>query len=129
MVTQVVPPYDRTDLPAIKLYRDALEKHMSGTSPNFVSLEGFVNAMVMVKGLRVAGQDLTREKFINAIESLHNSDMGLGHDFVLHYGPKDHKGFDSVYATVIHEGRPVVINDWSALASQPGSVSAASKGK
>jgi branched-chain amino acid transport system substrate-binding protein len=129
VVTQVVPPYDRTDLPTIKLYRDALDKYMSGASPSFVSLEGFVNAMVMVQGLRVAGQDLTREKFISAIESLHNSDMGLGHDFVLHYGPKDHKGFDSVYATVIHEGRSVVISDWTALASQPSSLSAASKGQ
>lgn len=115
VVTQVVPPYDRTDLPTIKLYRDALERYMSATSPNFVSLEGFVDAMVMVEGLRVAGKDLTREKFINAIESLHNSEVGLGHDFVLHYGPKDHKGFASVYSTVIRSGRPVVITDWKSL--------------
>ena len=115
VVTQVVPPYDRTELPTIKLYRDALDKYMSGTSPSFVSLEGFVDAMVMVQALRVAGHDLTREKFITAIESLHDADMGLGHNFVLHYSPKDHKGFDSVYATVIKDGKPVVINDWTLL--------------
>jgi hypothetical protein len=45
VITQVVPPYDRTDLPTIKLYRDALEKYMSGTSPNSVSLAGFVDAI------------------------------------------------------------------------------------
>src|SRR5215475_2064958 len=38
VVTQVVPPYDRTDLPTIKLYRRALDKYMSGTTPTFVSL-------------------------------------------------------------------------------------------
>jgi ABC-type branched-subunit amino acid transport system substrate-binding protein len=127
VVTQVVPPYDRTDLPTIKLYRDALDKYMSGTSPSFVSLEGFVDAMVMVQGLREAGKDLTREKFISAIESLHNSDTGLGHDFLLHYGPKNHKGFDSVYATVIHQGRPVVINDWASLEGESQSLRAMSK--
>jgi ABC-type branched-subunit amino acid transport system substrate-binding protein len=127
VVTQVVPPYDRTDLPTIKLYRDALDKYMSGTSPSFVSLEGFVDAMVMVQGLREAGKDLTRERFISAIESLHNSDTGLGHDFLLHYGPKNHKGFDSVYATVIHQGRPVVINDWASLEGESQSLRAMSK--
>ena len=30
IITQVVPPYDRTDLPTIKLYREALEKYMGG---------------------------------------------------------------------------------------------------
>lgn len=119
VITQVVPPYDRTDLPTIKLYRDALDQYMSGTSPSFVSLEGFVDAMVLVEGLRVAGKDLTREKFISAIESLHDHDMGLGRDFVLHYTPKDHKGFDSVYTTVIRNGRPVVVDNWMSLEGGP----------
>ena len=127
VVTQVVPPYDRTELPTIKLYRDALDKYMSGTSPSFVSLEGFVDAMVIVQALRVAGHDLTREKFIGAIESLHDSNMGLGRDFVLHYGPKDHKGFDSVYATVIKDGKPVVINDWTLLQGDSPALRAMSK--
>jgi len=82
---------------------------------------------VMVQALRVAGHDLTREKFIAAIESLHDADMGLGHDFVLHYGPKDHKGFDSVYATVIKDGKTVVINDWALLQSDSPSLRAMSK--
>jgi hypothetical protein len=44
---------------------------MSGTSPSFVSLEAFVDAMVIVEGLKAAGKDLTREKFISGIESIH----------------------------------------------------------
>jgi branched-chain amino acid transport system substrate-binding protein len=70
---------------------------------------------VIVEGLKGAGKDLTREKFISAIESLRNYDIGLGHDFLITYGPKDHKGFDSVYATVIHNGRAEVIKDWNGL--------------
>jgi branched-chain amino acid transport system substrate-binding protein len=115
VVTQVVPAYDRVDLPTIKLYRGALEKYMSGASPSFVSLEGFVDAMVITEGLKAAGKDLTREKFINGIESLHGHDMGLGRDFLLTYGQRDHKGFDSVYATVIRNGHAEVISDWNGL--------------
>lgn len=115
VITQVVPPFDRIDLPTIKLYRAALDKYMSGTSPSFVSLEGFIDAMVIVEGLRAAGKDLTREKFITAIESLHHFDLGLGPEFPLEYSHKDHKGFDSVYSTVIHQGRAVVITDWKSL--------------
>lgn len=115
IVTQVVPPYDRTDLPTIQLYRNALDKYMSGTSPSFVSLEGFVDAMVLVEGLKAAGKDLTREKFIAGIESLHNADLGLGQNFRLGYGPKDHKGFNSVYTTIIHQGHAVVLKDWKTL--------------
>ena len=38
VITQVMPPYDRTDLPTVKLYREALQKYMGNTQPNFVSL-------------------------------------------------------------------------------------------
>jgi branched-chain amino acid transport system substrate-binding protein len=115
IVTQVVPPYDRTDLPTIKLYREALEKYMGGAAPSFVSLEGFVDAMVLTEGLKQAGKDLTREKFISGIESIHDQDVGLGPKFLLNYGPKRHKGFDSVYATIIRNGRAVTITDWKNL--------------
>lgn len=115
IITQVVPPYDRTDLPTIKLYRSALEKYMSSSPPSFVSLEGFVNAMVLVEGLKRAGRDLTREKLIKGIESIHNMDVGLGPKFLLDYGPEDHKGFNSVYATILRNGRAVVITDWKNL--------------
>ncbi len=115
VITQVVPSYDQVDLPTIKLYRSALEKYMSGTSPSFVSLEGFVDAMVIVEGLKAAGKNPTREKFISGIESLHRFDAGLGQDFLLSYGPKDHRGFGSVHATVIHQGQAVLIKDWKSL--------------
>ena len=78
VITQVVPNYDRTDLPAVKLYRDCLREYMSGTQPNFVSLEAFVNAMVIAEGLKRAGNDPTREKFVQAIQWMNGVDIGLG---------------------------------------------------
>lgn len=115
VITQVVPSYESTDLPTVRLYRDALEKYMSGTSPSFVSLEGFVDAMVIVEGLKAAGKDLTRERFISGLESIHRFDAGLGQTFLLNYSPKDHQGFHSVYATVVRNGRAIILTDWKTL--------------
>ena len=118
IITEVVPGYDRTDAPTAKLYRAALEKYAGGAPATYVSFEGFVDAMVIVEGLKRAGKDLTREKFISAIESIQNQDVGLGPAFLLDYGVKDHKGFESVEAVVIRNGRPVQITDWKDLPTQ-----------
>jgi branched-chain amino acid transport system substrate-binding protein len=61
VVTQVVPPYYMTDLKTVAMYRKTLAKYFPGEQPGFVSLEGFVDAMVMVEGLKRAGKELTRE--------------------------------------------------------------------
>ena len=90
IITQVVPPYDRTDYPTVEQYRKCLAKYYPDTPPSFVSLEGFVDAMVLVEGLKRAGKDVTREKFIKAIESIHGMNVGMGSKLILDYGPKDH---------------------------------------
>ena len=59
VITQVVPPYYMTEQKSVALYRRALGKHFPSELPNFVSLEGFVDATVLVEGLRRAGKDLT----------------------------------------------------------------------
>lgn len=115
IVTQVLPSYDRTDLPTIKNYRAAIDTY--GSSPTFVSLEGFVDAMVLVEGLKRAGKEPTREGLIAAIESLHGTDIGLGPEFSLNYGPKEHKGLHSVYPTIIRNGTAVALRDWKNLAN------------
>jgi len=115
IITQVIPPYDRIDYPTVALYRKTLEKYYRDMPPSFVSFEGFVDAMVFVEGLKRAGKDLTREKFISGIESIHDMNVGLGSKLTLNYGPSDHKGFDSVYPTIVRRGQPVLLTDWSSL--------------
>jgi ABC-type branched-subunit amino acid transport system substrate-binding protein len=115
VITQVMPPYDRTDLPTVKLYREALEKHMGNAQPSFVSLEGFVDAMVLVDAIGSCGHELTREKLIAALENTRHKDLGLGPNLALNFSPTNHKGLDSVYVTVIRNGRPEVIEDWKQL--------------
>jgi len=115
VITQVVPPYDRTELPTVKLYRESISKYMSNTQPSFVSLEGFVDAMVVGLGLNKAGTDPTREKFIAGLESLSDADIGLGADVRLMFSPTHHQGLDHVYATVIREGKPEIISNWRSV--------------
>ena len=77
-----------------------------------------MDAMVLVEGLKKAGKDLTREGLIEAIESLHDADIGLGPQLKLNYSAKSHKGFDHVIPTVIRGGRAVPFTDWSIAKSQ-----------
>ena len=116
VVTQVVPPYYLTNHKTVALYRRTLAKYYPSAQPNFVSLEGFVDAMVLVEGMKKAGKELTREGLIRGIESLHDLDMGLGVKLKLNYSSKEHKGFDSVIPTVIRGGRAVPFTDWSTAA-------------
>jgi branched-chain amino acid transport system substrate-binding protein len=116
VITQVVPPYYLTEFKTVALYRRTLTKFFPTAQPNFVSLEGFVDAMVLVEGLKRAGKDLTREGLIRGIESIHELDLGLGPQLTLDYSAKDHKGFDNVLPTVIRGGRAVPFTDWSTAA-------------
>ena len=118
VITQVVPPYDQVDLPTVALYRKVLKKYAPTQDPTFANFEGFIDGLVVCEGLKQAGRDLTRSKFISAIESMHNKDIGLGSEFRLNFGPKDHKGFDSICYTVVRNGKVVVITDWKKLASK-----------
>jgi branched-chain amino acid transport system substrate-binding protein len=115
VITQVVPPYYMTDFKTVALYRRTLLKYTPGAKPNFVSLEGFVDAMVLVEGLKKAGKEPTREGLIRALESLHDWDTGLGPDLKLDYSSKDHKGFHHVIPTVVRSGRAVPFTDWTIV--------------
>lgn len=122
VITQVVPPYTRTDFPSVALYLKTLKTYFPAERPSFVSLEGFVDAMVLVEGLKRAGKEPTREKLISALESIAEEDIGLGSKLTLHYSPTRHKGFDQTYTTVVHDGKPEIVDDWKRLPNIGASV-------
>jgi ABC-type branched-subunit amino acid transport system substrate-binding protein len=79
---------------------------------SFISLEGSVNARVVVEALRRAGPQPTRAGFRQALESLHKFDLGIG--ATLTFGPERHQGLDSVYFTRVEGERWVPIADWAS---------------
>ena len=111
LVTQVVPPpwaesTGRT-LPGIQKYIDDLTAYYPDARPSFVGLEGHINARILAAALERAGRDLTRRKFISAIESIRSFDLGIEH--TISFGRGDYQGLDRVYFTKIHKGRLVLI--------------------
>ena len=65
---------------------------------SYAAMEGYVNAKVLVEGLRRAGKDLTREKLVHALESIRKLDIG---GILIDYGPQDHSGSAYIELTMI----------------------------
>ena len=118
VITQVVQPYYLSDYKTVAMYRRALAKYFPSEKPNFVSLEGFVDAMVLAEGLKRAGKDLTREGLIHSLESNPEEEMGLGPQLKLNYSARSHKGFVHVIPTMIRGGRAVPSTDWAMANSK-----------
>jgi ABC-type branched-subunit amino acid transport system substrate-binding protein len=57
-------------------YRAAMKKYFPDQRPNRYSLYGYVFGKLVVEGLTRAGKDLTRESFIDAMESIRDWDSG-----------------------------------------------------
>lgn len=95
IVTQVVPsPYEQ-ELAGIVEYRRVLEKHYPQDEPNYVSLEGFLNAKVLAEALFKNGPVLTRETLGRTIESMDSVDVGIGK--TISFGARDHMGLEDIY--------------------------------
>src|SRR5262250_2482520 len=96
IVTQVVPAVD-SYATAILKYKSALAKFFPGETPDYVSLEGFVAARVLVEALKRAGPQLDTEKLVDALEELRNLDLGLG--TLVNYGRTEHQAVHKVWGT------------------------------
>lgn len=94
-------------------YIDLLHKYYPQEKPNFIGQEGFFNAKVLVEGLRRAGRNLTREKFLNAIESIRN--FPLADELSVSFSPDDHQGLDRVYFFRLDNGRFTLVKDWEKI--------------
>ena len=100
IVTQVVPAVGGYSS-AVLEYKNALAKYFPGKSPDYVSLEGYVAANVLIQALKRAGPQLDTESLVDAFENTHNLDLGLGTP--LNYGRAEHQASHKVWGTVIDE--------------------------
>jgi branched-chain amino acid transport system substrate-binding protein len=91
--SQVVPSPDDTRYPLVVDYR----AHLAPENYGFVTLEGWLNAVVVTEALRRAGPSPSREDFIRAMESLHGWDPGLGVN--LEFSSASHQGLHRVWLT------------------------------
>ena len=96
-ISQVVPFPWSAGTPVVKEYQKLMTE-AGNKEFNFSSLEGFMAAKVMVEGLKRAGKDVTREKFVSAMESMKDFDIG---GFRVTYAADDRYGSKFVELTVI----------------------------
>jgi branched-chain amino acid transport system substrate-binding protein len=100
VVTQVVPAVAGHSTVVLE-YKSALAKYFPGEAPDYVSLEGYVAANLLVEALKRAGPQLDTEKLVDTLESMSNLDMGLGAP--LNFGRAEHQASHKVWGTALDE--------------------------
>jgi ABC-type branched-subunit amino acid transport system substrate-binding protein len=119
--SQVVPSYNQLDLPAVRDYRALMKNapppppqfHQDDYEPlphSFVSFEGFLNARLLVQVLERLGPRPERKRIRAATEGIEEFDLGIGEP--VSFGPRRHQALDTIYYTVVKDGRFVLLDDW-----------------
>jgi branched-chain amino acid transport system substrate-binding protein len=121
--TQVVPCYHDLTLPVVSEYRLLMMRHQplapkelvresyQPRAQSFVSLEGFLNAKLMVAILKNMGPTLERARLPSAAQGLTHLDIGLGAPVTL--AGDHHQASDRVYYTVVQDDRFEPLEDWT----------------
>jgi branched-chain amino acid transport system substrate-binding protein len=120
--SQVVPSYYDLAIPAVSEYRQMMTRYnplpprelltevYQPRLQSFVSLEGFLNAKLMVAVLKKMGSPFERRRLRQAAESMDDVDLGIG--VPVSFGPGRHQAMDKVYYTEVHHGRFEPLTDW-----------------
>ena len=98
IVTQVVPlPHSKAT--AVLKYQELLPKYSLGEKPDFVSLEGYLAAGLLIEGLKRAGPDFTTESLVDALEGMRGVDLGVG--ATMAFGMSEHQASHKVWGTML----------------------------
>lgn len=101
-ISQVVP-YPWNDVsPSVREYQKLLGK--SGNY-SYYGMEAFLMARTLSEALKRSGKELSRDKLISTLESMHNLDLG---DYRINYTPNVHSGSRFVELTVVGPGGKIL---------------------
>jgi len=96
IVTQVVPAVEGHSSLVLD-YKSALAKYFPGEAPDYVSLEGYVAANVLIAALKRNGPQLDTESLVETLENLHDLDIGLGTPVT--FSRSEHQGVHKVWGS------------------------------
>ncbi|MBW1673230.1 MAG: ABC transporter substrate-binding protein [Deltaproteobacteria bacterium] len=104
--------------PGWKKYLERTKKY-GKAKPGFYHSVGYLFAEVFCEGLRLTGQDLTREKFINAMEGIKEFNTGVGPNIT--FGPNLRAGAHSAFVAKANakKGLFEVLTDWRKPRDKP----------
>lgn len=95
-----------------KPWADMIHKYGEADAPiDDYSLTGIGGAQVFVEALKQAGPDLTREKFLAALNQIQNFDTHLLSD-TISYSPDDHAGVKTGSMMTSLDGELVSLSTW-----------------
>lgn len=103
-ITQIVPIPSGARVSVVSEYIQAL-KTLGRGAPSFYGLEAFIEAKVLVEGLKRAGATPAPAALVSALETM--NDVNLG-DYYVSYSPEAHTGSKFVEIDVINEQGNVI---------------------
>ena len=101
--TTLVPSPWKEATPIVRDYQQIYSAATGQQEFSYLGLEVFINARILVDGLRKAGRNVTRESLITALETMGERQFG---PMSVGYGPGDREGSSYVGLTIINrQGR------------------------
>ena len=101
VVTQTVPAVSGFSSVVLE-YKNALTKYYPGEKPDYISLEGFISANVLIDGLRRCGPQIDSERLVDILENTRSLDLGLG--AAMGFSRSEHQASHKVWGTALDEG-------------------------
>jgi branched-chain amino acid transport system substrate-binding protein len=107
------PDPERSDAPGVARYRAAMARLRPGRPIDRYTLYGYTFGRLVVAGVEGAGRNLTRERFIDAMERLTDWDAG-GVMPAVTLSPSNHHAQRAGFICEMQGGRLVPLTDWIA---------------
>lgn len=111
-ISQVMPPFTDPACTIGQEYVAALKVAAPEATPTFPGFEAFVNAKVLVEGIKRSGKELTVANLIKSVESI-TPDNALG--LKLTYSATDHEGLQEAFITRITSHGYEIVKDWGPV--------------
>jgi len=105
------PDPNISDAPGIVEYRRLMAEYFPNEELNRYSLYGYVFGKLVVEGLERAGADLTRERFLDGMESIRDWDSG-GIMPLVNFSSSDHHAQDAGFVCELEDGRFRALTGW-----------------
>ena len=105
------PDPNMSQEPGVAEYRRLMAKYYPGHALNRYSLYGYVFGRLVVEGLTRAGRDLTRERFVDAMESISNWTSG-GIMPPVTFSPGNHHAQRAGFICELKDGRFQPLGNW-----------------
>ena len=139
--SQVVPSYNDDSVPAVREYREAMDRYRDAIMPpdsllyphgktaereyaplpyGFISLEGYLNAKLFTAILQRMGADPRRADLAATVLAMGDFDLGMGQPLSFGGETARRQASDKVYYTVVRDGRfmPLGDGEWGAWAKR-----------